>query len=202
MQGVVIVSTGVANTASVIAALARLGSWATLTHDAQAVERAELLVLPGVGSFGTGMARLEEAGLVETICARVRAGRPTLAICLGMQVLFDSSEESPGVRGLGCVPGRFERYRNIAPVPQMGWNRVTGTGAIVADGHAYFANSYRLASEPDGWAVSRAEYGGRFVAAIERERVVACQFHPELSGDFGLDLLSRWLELASSRVAS
>lgn len=201
-EPVVIVRTGVANTASVQAAFARLDTPTIVTDALSDVESAGLLVLPGVGSFEAGMSRLGESGLVEPIARRIGESRPTLAICLGMQMLCEASEESPGVAGIGCVGGVLTRFRDAPRVPQIGWNRVEpeAGGSILAPGFAYFANSYRLASAPEGWAPAWSEYAGRFVAAIERGAVLACQFHPELSGQYGLELLSRWLVRASEGV--
>ncbi len=189
-----IVRTGVANTASVAAALERCGCRCVLSDDPGEVAAAGLLVLPGVGSFAAGMESLERAGLAGVVRGRVASGGPTLAICLGMQLLCASSEESPGVAGLGVIDARVKRFGGGVRVPQFGWNWVEGAGGeLVEPGFAYFANSYRLADAPAGWSVSWAEHGGRFVAAIERGAVLACQFHPELSGAWGAGLLGRWL---------
>jgi imidazole glycerol phosphate synthase glutamine amidotransferase subunit len=195
---VVIVRTGVANTASVAAAFERLDTPTTITDDPCALEGARLLVLPGVGSFEAGIGRLREAGLIEPLARRVANERPTLAICLGMQMLCRASEEAPGVEGIGCVDGVLARFSDAPTVPQIGWNRVVpGSGAaILTAGHAYFANSYRLTEAPAGWTLAWSEYSGPFVAALERGPILACQFHPELSGRYGLDLLSRWLARA------
>lgn len=194
-ERVVIVRTGVANTASVVAALERLGCTGVVTDEPREVESARRLVLPGVGSFGAGMARLREAGLTEPLRERIVAGRPTLAICLGMQMLCRESEETPGVAGLGCVDGALTRFSGAPRVPQIGWNLVApdAGAAIVGEGFGYFANSYRLTGGPAGWACAWSEYAGPFVAAMERGPVLACQFHPELSGGYGLDLLARWV---------
>lgn len=208
MSRVVIVRTGVANLASVIAAFERLGAPAEVTTDAERVHRAERVMLPGVGAFGAGMAALTGRGddgrdLASALRERIAADRPTIAICLGLQLLCQDSEETPGIAGLGIVPAHVARFAGgrDAPalkVPQLGWNRVEApVGArFVRSGHAYFANSFRVAAAPDGWAAAIADYGGPFVAAIERGRVLACQFHPELSGPWGARLLGRWLEAA------
>lgn len=192
---VAVVRTGVANVASVLAALRRVGAEPEVTADPSAVAGAERVVLPGVGAFGAGMRALDGA-LAEGLRERVATGRPTLAICLGLQLLCDESEESPGVAGLRVVRGEVARYPDAVTVPQMGWARVAApAGArVLRSGWAYFANGYRLAEPPPGWAVATGEHGGTYVAAIERGPVVACQFHPELSGAYGLDLLRRWLE--------
>jgi len=195
---VVVVRTGVANVASITAALARLGVATVVTARPDEVERASMVVLPGVGAFGAGMSALCGAGLAEVLRGRVVAGRATLAVCLGMQLLCESSHESPGTAGLGVIHGSIERFGDGVRVPQVGWNRVhAGPGCTaVESGWAYFANSYRMRSAPDGWEAAMSEYGGGFVAALERGPVVACQFHPELSGPWGLALMRRWMERA------
>jgi glutamine amidotransferase len=191
---VVVVPTGTANLASVLAALERLGASTRLAEDAATVEGAEHVVLPGVGSFGATMAGLREAGLDGALAARVRAGRPTLAMCVGLQVLFEASDESPHARGLSAIPGHIGRFPDEVRAPQFGWNRIAPEPGcrFLAPGYAYFANSYRVVEAP-GCVVARAEHGGSFVAALERGRVLACQFHPELSGAYGHELIGRWL---------
>ena len=192
---VVVVPTGTANLASVRAALARLGARALLAEDAAMIEDADHVVLPGVGSFGATMAGLRAAGLADALAARIGAGRATLAMCVGLQVLFEASDESPGATGLGAIPGRVGRFPETVRVPQFGWNHVVPAPGcrLIEPGYAYFANSYRVLEAPGG-AVATAEHGGRFVAALERDRVLACQFHPELSGAYGHALIARWLD--------
>ena len=189
-----VVETGSANLASVLAAFARLGVAATSTRDADAVRNADRVVLPGVGAFGDVMQRLTARGLVEALAERFAAGRPMLAVCLGLQVLARGSEEAPGVAGLGIVSGAVRRFPVSSKVPQLGWNRVDAGPAttVVRGGHAFFANSYYLESVDDGWTAAWATHDVRFVAAIERGPQLACQFHPELSGPWGASLLERW----------
>ncbi|MBM4394407.1 MAG: imidazole glycerol phosphate synthase subunit HisH [Deltaproteobacteria bacterium] len=198
LPGVVIVRTGTANLASVVAGLARAGAAARLTEDPAEVASAPRLVLPGVGALGAAMERLDALGLSGPLADRVRAGRPTLAVCLGLQLLAERSDESPGVPALGVVPGNATRFSGPVRVPQLGWNRVVpGPGCrLLEEGFAYFANSYRLEAPPPGWSAALADHGGPFVAAMERGPVLACQFHPELSGAWGLSLLRRWLAVA------
>lgn len=193
-----VVPTGVANLEAVTAAFRRLGRTVRLVNDATRIAEAAYVVLPGVGSFDRGVAALAERGWEHAIAERVGSGRPTLAICLGFQLLCEASDEAPGRRGLGVVPGRLARFGTDVRVPQLGWNRVQAPpcATFLRTGLAYFANSYRLAAPPPGWTASTGRYGGPFVAAVERAGVLACQFHPELSGAFGLRLLDRWLALA------
>lgn len=199
-MSVAIIRTGSANLASVLAAFERLAVPARLTTDPRDVAEADRIVLPGVGSFGAAMAALQAADLVETLRRRIADSRPTLAICLGLQLLAESSDESPGMRGLGIIPAhitRFDERGTGRVVPQMGWNRVdAGRDAnILRSGWAYYANSYKLDAIPQGWAGAMSAYGTPFVAALERGPVIACQFHPELSGSDGLALIIRWLRL-------
>jgi len=193
-RSVVVLPTGTANLASVLAAFARLGAKARVATEPAMVQDAERLVLPGVGTFGATMAGLRAAGLDEAIASRIRDGAPVLAMCVGLQVLFETSDESPG-EGLGVLSGRVGRFPSDVRVPQFGWNRIEpepGCRYLEA-GHAYFANSFRVLAAP-GCKIASALHGESFVAAIERGPLLACQFHPELSGAFGHRLIARWLE--------
>jgi imidazole glycerol phosphate synthase glutamine amidotransferase subunit len=190
----VVLPTGTANLASVLAAFARLGATARIAREPAEVEDAERVVLPGVGTFGATMAGLRTAGLDGAIAARARRGASLLAMCVGLQVLFEASDESPEATGLAAIPGRVGRFPDEVRVPQFGWNLIAPEPGchFVEPGYAYFANSYRVQDAP-GCALATAEHGGRFVAALERERVLACQFQPELSGAYGHQLIGRWL---------
>lgn len=214
-RDVYIVRTGSANLASVAAAVERVGARAIVTSDPADLLLAERLVLPGVGSFGAAMAELSQRGMVTALKERLAIGRSMLGICLGLQLLARGSEESPGVAGLGVVDGVVERLpggegvgdgagaiggRGRVRVPQMGWNMTVPrqSSRTLVGGYAYFANSYALGQIPKGWRGSTFGHGGReFVAAIEQgdgdRLVVATQFHPELSGAWGLDLIRRWI---------
>lgn len=194
-MNVTIVATGTANLASVVSAFERRSVPCTLTRSPRAVEEADRVVLPGVGSFAAAAERLEEDGLMSALRERIEANRPTLAICLGMQLFGAGSEESPGVPGLGVVAGTARRFPADERVPQLGWNQVTPVGSeLLESGQAYFANTYRFLERPLGWACATTDYAGLFISAIERGPVLACQFHPELSGAWGDRLLARWLE--------
>lgn len=198
---VVIVRTGSANIASVAAALTRLGTVPHISEDPDVVLAASVVVLPGVGAFGAAVTHLRERGLDEAICERVRCDRPLLAICLGMQLLCESSEEDPGVAGLGIVPAHVGRFGRNQRVPQMGWNRILPAAGcmLLRPEWMYFAHSFRVESIQGEWNISTTEYDGTFVSAIERGAMLACQFHPELSGSCGLALIGRWLSLAMGR---
>lgn len=200
MRDVTVVATSVANIASVLAALRRAGAAPSVSLDPGEVARAERVVLPGVGAFGAAMNALHRARLADVLAERAAGGRPLLAICLGLQLLAEGSDESPGVAGLSVVPGVATRFRGEVRVPQLGWNQVRPVAdtRLIAPGAAYFANSYRLESIPPGWSGATAEYAGPFVAALERGPVLGCQFHPELSGGWGAALIRRWVEMEAA----
>ena len=202
---VAIVRTGVANMASVVAAFERLGARTLITTDPEVVASSSHVMLPGVGAFGAGMAALNEMGVASALLERMRADRPTIAICLGLQLLCEASEETAGVGGLGLLPVQVTRFAGVGlKVPQLGWNRVEAPpdARFLRSGHAYFANSYRLTNVPTGWSAALADYAGTFVAALERGNLLACQFHPELSGPWGQALLSRWLDAGQPSQAT
>jgi imidazole glycerol phosphate synthase glutamine amidotransferase subunit len=194
LRPVVVIPTGTANTASVIAAFKRLDAEPILAADPKAVAEADRVVLPGVGAFAPAINRIDQLGMRDVLTSRIKEGRPTLAICLGMQLLCTSSEENPDSKGLGIVPGTVIRFAPDLRVPQLGWNMVQPDGKTSLEaGWAYFANSYKVPSLPEGWSGATTDYGGSFVSAMERGAVLACQFHPELSGGWGSSLLRRWL---------
>lgn len=191
-----IVPTGTANLASVVAAFRRIGVESEVATRPELIEGARRVVLPGVGSFGAAIAELDRSGLRLVLKERVDAGRATLAVCVGMQILSTKSEESEGAVGLGSVAEVVTRFPDSVLVPQLGWNEVVAApgSRFITDGWAYFANSYRLVTAPNGWAAATTQHGGPFVAAMERGDVLTCQFHPELSGAWGSGLLRRWFE--------
>lgn len=198
-MSVTLIETGLANVASVEAALARLGATALRATGPEDVARADAVVLPGVGAFGAGAAALAERGFAAPLARRIAEGRPTLAICLGLQLLCEASDETHGASGLGVLPVRARRL-GAPRLPHFGWSEVTAPSAcrVVVGGAAYFAHTYALTElaplERAGFAVATATEGETFAAAVERGPVVACQFHPELSGAYGAALLGRWLE--------
>lgn len=189
------------NLRSVEKALEALGEEAVVTRDREVILAADRVILPGVGSFGDAMGRLHQYGLVET--ARQAAGQetPFLGICLGLQLLFEGSEESPGVEGLGILKGKVLRIPDKAgmKVPHMGWNCLeikpgTRLFAGIADGaYVYFVHSYYLKAEEEGQVAASAEYTTHIHAAVEHGNVAACQFHPEKSGSVGLAVLKNFI---------
>lgn len=190
-----VIPTGAANTASMLVALRRIGATPSMIEHPDRVRLDDLVVLPGVGSFGAAMRSLREQGFDDAIRDRIRADRPTLCVCVGLQALCRHSEESPGEAGLGVLDAVVTKFDGMVRVPQMGWNRVTPDREcrMLVEGDAYFANSFRIRDlDVDGGACAWSHHGGRFLAALERSALLACQFHPELSGRYGLDLLTRW----------
>ena len=200
MSTVTVVSCGAGNVASVQFALERLGASVRLTADPGEVAAAERLILPGVGAAGYAMDRLSELGLIEPIRAYAR---PLLGVCLGQQLLFETSEEGGGVPLLGLIPGTVRRMEPGAdrPVPHMGWSRLSVVRPDpllegVADGDwAYFVHGYVC---PEGAAtLARADYGGPVPAVVRDANRWGCQFHPERSAAAGARILRNFLELAA-----
>ena len=196
MRRAAVIDSGVANLASVLTALEELGGRPRVVREAGELEGASHVVLPGVGAFGPAAAALRERGFDVALRRAAEAGTPVLGICLGMQLLAEASQEAPGERGVGLYRGTFERLPPTVTVPHLGWNgvQVSGHDPILASGTAAFANSYCLPTAPAGWAAARTLHGRPFVAALRRGAVLLCQFHPELSGRYGMALLRRWLD--------
>jgi len=181
---------GSGNLRSAAKALEAAGFAVSVASDPRACPEAGLLVLPGQGHFGQVMAAFRASGFVERVLDHIQKGLPFLGICVGMQILYQESEEAPGVKGLGLVPGvvrRFPRGR----VPQMGWNRVRleGPFASLSGRHFYFANSFFGPLTPEVLGVGEYE-GTPFAALLARENLLAPQFHPEKSGRAGLAFLA------------
>lgn len=187
---VVLADYGAGNLRSVCSGLERAGAEAAISGDPDVVREAPLAVIAGVGNSAAAARALEAGGLADALRERVAAGRPVLGICLGMQLLFDESEE--GGRGLGVLSGQVERIR-ADRVPHMGWNALRLTKpTVLLDGlegeDVYFAHSYACLPE-DGEAVAEVDHGGLVVAAVERGAVAGVQFHPERSGPAGGQVL-------------
>lgn len=189
---------GIGNLRSAQKALEHLGAPAVLTSDPEVVAGAAGVVLPGVGAFGACMEALRAEGLEDPARAAATDGRPFLGICVGMQMLFEGSDEAPGVPGLGLLAGRVEMLPATVKLPQMGWNTLeVRAGSELLAGlddpaWCYFVHSYALLG--DGVEVAAwSEHGRRFVAAIERGPLWATQFHPEKSGATGLAILANFV---------
>jgi glutamine amidotransferase len=201
---IAIVDYGVGNLRSVQKALERVGATAIVTDDPAALDAAEGVVLPGVGAFGDGMANLQARRLIDPLLRQVRQDKPLLGICLGMQLLFEESEEMGHHRGLGLLPGRVLRFpEGKLKVPHIGWNQLRIAGCDLLDGiangsHAYFVHSYYVAPEDPADVLATTEYGLEFASVVGRGRIFGAQFHPEKSQDVGLRLLSNFAHLVSN----
>ena len=191
------------NLKSVEKALQALGEETVITRDREEILAADRVILPGVGAFGDAMEKLHQYGLVEIIRQVVQKGTPFLGICLGLQLLFEESEESQGVPGLGTLKGKIRRIPNTPglKIPHMGWNSLTLRpetrlfSGLGEEPYVYFVHSYYLeAADPEIVAAS-ADYGVVIHAAVETGNVFACQFHPEKSSDTGLQILKNFIGL-------
>ena len=201
---IAIVDYGMGNLRSVTNAFSRLGASIVVTREKGAIQKARAIVLPGVGAFGKCMENLKGFDLRDVLREEIKKGKPYLGICLGLQMLFESSEESPGVEGLSVVKGSVKRFKNDLKVPHMGWNQVEQVSmrasqifkGIEQREHFYFVHSYY--PEPTEEVIaSTTDYGHPFASSIERENIFACQFHPEKSQRVGLHLLQNFIDLCA-----
>ncbi len=191
------------NLKSVEKALIHIGEEAVITGDPGLIRGADKVILPGVGAFGDCMRQLESRGLIEVIRESAASGKPFLGICLGLQLLFEDSEESPGVEGLGILKGHIRRIPDQPglKIPHIGWNslRFPNPGRLFAglkeDSYVYFVHSYYLTADDPGIVTARTEYSTQIDASVESGNVFACQFHPEKSGEVGLQILRNFARL-------
>ena len=203
-MNLVVIDYGAGNLRSVAKAFASLGQEPTVTSSPSALSRADAVVLPGVGAAGDTMRSLERLGLIEPIRRYVASGRPFFGVCLGMQVLFSTSEEGGEQPCLGLVPGRVRRLPPGLKVPHMGWNQVRQLrrhplyADIADESYFYFVHSYYCEPEDASVAIGETLYGVPFCSVLARDNIVATQFHPEKSADVGLRLYRNFLEMAAS----
>jgi glutamine amidotransferase len=197
---IAVVDSGSGNLRSVERALALVGGSPVVTRDPDVVRRADRVVVPGQGAFADCMAAMERTGLGEAVREVVRAGKPYLGICLGLQILFDESEEHGPVKGLGLLKGKVVRFpAGKLKVPHIGWNQVTPAKVevllrgIPAGSHFYFIHSYYAVPADPGQVALTCDYGAPFCAAVRVENLFACQFHPEKSQALGLALLANFV---------
>jgi glutamine amidotransferase len=201
---VAIVDYDAGNTLSVTRALEKVGARVDLTSDPERVDAADAVVLPGVGAFGDCMRKLRERGMDGACGEAFRSGKPFLGVCVALQVIFEGSEESPGVEGLGLLPGEVVRFGgDRLKVPHIGWNdlSVVRDHPVLEglDGEAfYFVHSYFPVPEKKGDLIGETDYGTRFCSAAGRENLVAVQFHPEKSSWAGLKLYENFLTWAGA----
>jgi len=190
------------NIKSVEKAISSLGHTAKITRDSKEILSASHVILPGVGAFGEAMNKLSEYELIPVIHDVIRAGTPFLGICLGQQLLFDSSEESPEGKGLGLIPGRIVRLPESGlKIPQIGWNSLDFPKAgrlfngIDEGSFVYFVHSYYLDTKDNPYVTATCDYGATVGASVEKDNIFACQFHPEKSSDIGLKILSNFIQI-------
>lgn len=200
---IAIVDYGVGNLFSLKSSLEAIGADAVVTDDKNVIGNAEKIILPGVGAFADAAKKLEESGLGEKIVSEAKKGKPVMGICLGMQLLLEKSYEKGQSKGLGLIPGEIRYIGDIIPknlqIPHIGWNSLKFTGKkssifkyINEGDYVYFVHSYHAQSCPNVIAVSG--YGENLVAAVGKDNVYGCQFHPEKSGEVGLKILKAFCE--------
>lgn len=199
---IAIIDYGMGNLFSVEKAFVKLGADVVVTSDAQIIAKADKVVLPGVGAFGDCMKNLEVSGLIPIIMETAVLGKPLLGICLGLQVMFEGSEEAPGVRGLGIFKGLVKKI--VAPdlkIPHMGWNSLKMDTKspllenLPASSYVYFVHSFHAVPSEENIVTAFVEYGGKVTAAVGRKNVQAMQFHPEKSSSVGLKILENFVRL-------
>lgn len=204
---IAIVDYGIGNLRSVEKAFQQVAAQARVTADPQLVRKAEGIVLPGVGAFGDGMAQLQAAGFVALLKDCAERGIPILGICLGMQLLFEESEEMGRFAGLGLLPGRVRRFHGDLKIPHIGWNQVHTVQAsplladVPQDSHAYFVHSYYVEPSDQDIVLATTDYGGPFASIVGRGSLFGLQFHPEKSQEVGLQMLRNFARIASQRAA-
>lgn len=204
---IAVIDYGMGNLHSVKAAVERLGYAVTVTSDESELMKADGAILPGVGAFGDAMAELSKAGLDEAVKCYAASGKPLLGICLGMQLLFSSSEEHGEHAGLGLLPGKVVRFQGSYKVPHMGWNRLafrtdSPLFAGLQEGHVYFVHSFHALPGREEDLLATTDYYQPVTAIVGRGNVYGMQFHPEKSGSVGMQLLGNFLALCGKPVQS
>lgn len=201
-MNVAIIDYGAGNVPSVERALRKLGANTVRVSDAKGLASARAIVLPGVGHYSTLIRALDDKGLRAPLVDAILRGKPFLGICLGLQALYESSEEAPALAGLGIFPGKVCALPGNVKLPHMGWNRLKIRResrlleGLTEDHYFYFAHSF-AAQAADGETLAVCDYGAEFVAVLEADRIWAVQFHPEKSGEAGAVLLSNFLRVAA-----
>ncbi|MBN1781709.1 imidazole glycerol phosphate synthase subunit HisH [bacterium] len=199
---IALVDYGAGNIHSVSKALEQCGGSVKITDRAADIGKAEKILLPGVGAFGQAMDALENLKLVEPLRDAVRENKPFLGICVGLQLLFESSEESPGVGGLALLEGRVKRFPAGVKIPHLGWNEVRlEKKSPLWDGvpdqrFFYYANSYFTDPEDASVIVGTTDYNVRFTSSVQRDNLFGCQFHPEKSQKWGLRILENFVHMS------
>lgn len=197
---IAIVDYGMGNLRSVVNAFRRLGGDCLITNKKNDIERANAIVLPGVGAFGKCIENLTRLGILDFIKEMINANKRYLGICLGMQILFESSEEAPGINGMGILKGSVPRFRGDVKIPHMGWNNIEILkNSEIFDGiknreHFYFVHSYYCEPAEDVIA-TRTDYGIGFASSVIKGNLFACQFHPEKSQHAGLKMIQNFIKI-------
>jgi imidazole glycerol-phosphate synthase subunit HisH len=199
---IALIDYGISNLRSVQKAFEHLGVEVTLVDTPEAAAQAERLILPGVGAFPAGMEGLRARGLIEPIKRAALSGKPLLGICLGMQLLFESSNEMGDTQGLGILPGQVKRMTGERlKIPHMGWNQLEPQRdhpimrSVPSGAYAYFVHSYAVYPDQRDIILATTEYGAPFASVVGRDRICGLQFHPEKSQTVGLTLLKNFLEM-------
>jgi imidazole glycerol-phosphate synthase subunit HisH len=197
---IAIMDYGIGNLRSVQKALEKVGAEARLVTTPEGLAGAQALVLPGVGAFGDCAAHFRAAGFAEPLLEAVRAGVPLLGICVGLQLLFDESEEMGLHQGLGLLPGRVRRFAGDLKVPQIGWNQIAWqrdhplAAGVPNAAYAYFVHSYYAEPAQAAHILATTEYGVEYASIVGKDNILATQFHPEKSQDVGLQILTNFVE--------
>ena len=205
-----IIDYGVGNLFSLLSSFSKIGEEAVVTSDESVLEKADRIVLPGVGAFGDAAEKLKSSGMADALKKQKEKGKPILGICLGMQLLFDKSYEYGVYDGLGFIPGSIRPISDVIPdglkIPHMGWNRLDHVGKkhplfkyLSDEEYVYFVHSY-YAADCAEYVTANAEYGYPITASVARDNVMGCQFHPEKSGDVGLAILKAFCTMKEGKI--
>jgi imidazole glycerol-phosphate synthase subunit HisH len=200
---IAIIDYGMGNLRSVTNALEKLGADAVVTRDKKVIKASKAIILPGVGAFGKCIENLKKLELLDFIKQTIEEGKQYLGICLGMQVLFESSEEAPGIAGMGVLKGTVPRFTGNIKIPHMGWNNINIVKetnilqGIEKSEYFYFVHSYYCSPDDKGIVATTTPYGGEFVSSVQKDNIFACQFHPEKSQRVGLRLLHNFVNISA-----
>lgn len=189
---------GAGNLHSVYKAFKHIGVDIEITKDPQVIEKSDAVIFPGVGAFGATIDSVRKSKLGEVVVNAANSGKPFLGICMGMQVLFEESEESPEAKGLGVFKGKVVKFKRAKKIPHVGWNDISGQQSVVSGQKFYFVHSYYVLPDDKSITFGETEYDGEiFTSIIKKGNLFAVQFHPEKSGDVGLRFLENFLNNTS-----
>ena len=193
-MSIVIIDYDAGNLKSIANMLSYIGAEFKISSAVTDIKNAKKIIFPGQGHFSQAVKNLEKKGLIDVIKTQISDGKPFLGICLGLQILFETSEEAPGVSGLGLVKGCVKRFSS-GKVPQIGWNRIktTQNNDFLTDDYFYFVNSYYVCPEDENIISSTADYHIEFCSSIQKDNLTAVQFHPEKSANAGISFFKSWI---------